>query len=724
MCELGASIGATLASALDRDLPFSWCVFGRKVRPSMPTSMPASSWRHRPFLFDNQRFLFSLSSYLACVLTLGIAFAACLPRPWWAILTVYVTAQPMSGAFRPKVSYRLLGIFIGATVAVALVPNLQNSPEILVLCLAAWTGLCIYLAVLDRTPRAFFFQMAGFSAAVISFPYLDDPGSIFTVAISRVEEMTVAILSVTVVHALLQPWSAKPVIRARARAFLDDAVRWSDGALDFRHKNLTYAFRQRLAADVTELGILADHLPFDTTNGLKTRSLVYALQRSLAALIPLASAAAQRLDLIGGRDDLAPDIRTLLDEARIWLTHQSSESIDDEAAEGLRLVEKARALSRTYGQSGNWHELISASLAERMAEFLEAIRNARLLVGLLEESPGTYAGLALTESPPPIARDQTLAILAGAATAAAVILYCAIWILLAWPAGSATAAFAALITCSFAMQEDPSPAIGRYLVATLMTFPIAAIYMFVVLPCVDGYAMLSIALAPALIAIGYIQADPARSNAALPMFSCLIVGLGFVAAFEPDFETFVNTGIAQVMGIIVTIAVTRLFRSVAVSWSVRRLIRTQWREIEALAQARGEPDFSGWTTRALDRLGQIAGRLAFIDESDAMHTADGLADVRLGRNILHLRRAAEVANGNAAAALSRLLAATSELFRRRYRRGAALPGGASLLNALDNAMSAIQAIEHDARRHQALLAAVGMRCNLFPQEQEPRATTS
>jgi len=73
---------------------------------------------------------------LACVLTLGIAFAACLPRPWWAILTVYVTAQPMSGAFRPKVSYRLAGILLGATVAVAVVPNLQNSPELLVLCLA------------------------------------------------------------------------------------------------------------------------------------------------------------------------------------------------------------------------------------------------------------------------------------------------------------------------------------------------------------------------------------------------------------------------------------------------------------------------------------------------------------------------------------------------------------------------------------------------------------
>jgi uncharacterized membrane protein YccC len=688
----------------------------------MPTSSPAHSWRHRPFLFENQKLLFSFSSYLACVVTLGIAFATCLPRPWWAILTVYVTAQPMSGALRPKVSYRLIGILVGAAVAVAVVPNLQNSPELLVLCLAAWTGLCIYLAVLDRTPRAFLFQMAGFSAAVISFPYLDDPGNIFTIAIARVEEMTIAIMSVTIVHSLLQPWNVKPVIRDRVNVFLDDAIRWCDGALDSQHKNLTYAARQHLAADVTEVGILAIHLPFDMTNGLKARTVVHALQRRLVALIPLASAAAQRLDLLGGRDRLPPDIQTFVGLVRDWLAGRKGASVDDEAAEGQRLIARARELSRNYSQHSDWRALISASFTERIAELVDAIRDARLLVGVLGDRPGFYADLHLDEQPLPMSRNIGLAILAGAATAAAVILYCAVWIMLAWPAGSATAAFAALITCSFAMQEDPAPAIRNYLLATLVTFPIAAIYMFVVLPCVDGYAMLCVALAPALLGIGYIQADPARSSAALPMFSCLIVGLGFVASFQPDFETFVNTGIAQVMGIIITIAVTRLFRSVAVEWSVRRLIREQWYDLENLAMSRGEPDFGRWTGLALDRLGQIARRLAFVDQNDALHTADGLADLRLGRNILHLRRAAEVASGSASEAVDKLLAAVADLFRRRRRKGISLAAGPAVLSALDDAISAVRTIEHEGRRHQALLAAVGMRCNLFPAERESTVT--
>jgi hypothetical protein len=46
------------------------------------------------------------------------------------------------------------------------------------------------------------------------------------------------------------------------------------------------------------------------------------------------------------------------------------------------------------------------------------------------------------------------------------------------------------------------------------------------------------------------------------------------------------------------------------------------------------------------------------------------------------------------------------------------------LSALDDAVAAIQTIEHDARRHQALLATVGMRCNLFPNERHLEVSTA
>ncbi|MFP3759276.1 FUSC family protein, partial [Cupriavidus sp. SIMBA_020] len=76
-----------------------------------------------PFSIDPRKLLFSVTTFVAAALVLLISFAVSFPRPWWALLTVYVTAQPMAGTFRPKTIYRVAGIATGAIVTVAVAPN-------------------------------------------------------------------------------------------------------------------------------------------------------------------------------------------------------------------------------------------------------------------------------------------------------------------------------------------------------------------------------------------------------------------------------------------------------------------------------------------------------------------------------------------------------------------------------------------------------------------------
>ncbi|WP_323810385.1 FUSC family protein [Sphingobium baderi] len=662
---------------------------------------------------DSQRLLFSLSSFIAAAITLAIAFSASLPRPWWALLTVYVTAQPMAGAFRPKTLYRLGGIATGAAVTILLVPNLQNSPELLVLCLASWTGFCIYLAVLDRTPRAFLFQMAAFSSAVISFPYLDDPANIFDTTIARVQEMTVAILCVTAVHALLQPWSATPVIRARAQSFLDHARRWAAEAIGGRHTRLENEHRRMLAADITELGMIAVHLPFDQRWAPATKRRVTALQQQLARILPLASAAANRLDLLRAQGKLPPELARLIDDVSDWLS--DPESTVHQSAPLIRRCERAAAEEE---ERGDWTALLTASACVRIAECLAALAASRRLAGRIG-SPGRPRLEARAAQPFVLARDHGMAALAGLATATAIALYCAVWILLAWPNGSATAAFAALITCSFAAQDDPAPVIGRYLLATLKTFPVAALYLFVILPRVDGYEMLIVTLAPALLWMGYVQADPARSPQALPMFSCFIVAMGFLARFQGDFALFINTGLAQLGGIVATLAVTKMFRSANVLRTARRILRANWAELAQLADIRRPFLPDRWTAQAMDRLGQVAGRMAVAPSGDALHAADGLADLRIGRNIIPIRRALPHVPHDARHRLGAVLSGLSACYSGRWRRGRVDPPPAALLQSIDGALDALLTLPPDEARRRALRALVGMRCNLFPAADAP-----
>jgi uncharacterized membrane protein YccC len=681
----------------------------------------AASLPRSLFLFDPQKLLFSLSSFIAAAITLGVAFEASLPRPWWALLTVYVTAQPMAGASRPKILYRLSGILTGAAVSILVVPNLQHAPELLVLCMAAWTGLCIYLAVLDRTPRAFLFQMAAFSSAVISFPYLDDPANVFTTTISRVEEMAVAIVSVSLIHGLLQPWSVTPVIHQRARAFLADAARWTRDALGQRHTRLEYEHRRKLAADITELGMMAIHLPFDQRPAHASRKAVLDLQKQLATILPLASAAANRLDTLSVLAPLDPALAQLIDDTRTWLATPTQA----QPAQGHELASRCRGLAAQRSSPFSWNDLLVASLGMRMAEFIDAhVESSKLTqqMGSVHVRSDAARAKAPREKAFPLARDHGLAMLAGMATATAIVVYCAVWILFAWPNGSATAAFAALITCSFAAQDDPVPALGRYLGATLLTFPLAAFYLFAVLPRVDGYLMLVVTLAPALLSIGYIQASPSWSPRALPMFSCLIVALGFLDRFQADFATFINVGLAQMGGIISALAVAKLFRAVSTRWTAQRMMRRNWTEISQMAAPARPFRAAHWTGMAVDRLGQIAARMAVAEGNDALHAADGLADLRIGRNVIAIRSAFPATPASVQATLRDVLEGTSVLFQRRGRKGVLLPPPASLLTHIDTAIASLCDIAQTHSTRSALLALTGMRCNLFPAAPPPRMT--
>jgi uncharacterized membrane protein YccC len=178
-----------------------------------------------------QDWVFSLKTFTAAMLALYIAFWLDLPRPYWAMATVYIASQPYSGATRSKALFRALGTLIGAAGAVALVPLLVNAPELLSLALALWVGTCLYISLQDRTPRSYVAMLAGYSIAIIAFPTVNDPGTIFDVALARVQEIMVGIVTASVVTNLVFPRAIAPLVAARIQTWLQHARGWAYDAL-------------------------------------------------------------------------------------------------------------------------------------------------------------------------------------------------------------------------------------------------------------------------------------------------------------------------------------------------------------------------------------------------------------------------------------------------------------------------------------------------------------
>ena len=65
------------------------------------------------------------------MLAFSIALWLDMPRPYWAMASVYITSSQLTGATRSKAGYRMLGTLIGAAGTIVLIPNLVDAPELL-----------------------------------------------------------------------------------------------------------------------------------------------------------------------------------------------------------------------------------------------------------------------------------------------------------------------------------------------------------------------------------------------------------------------------------------------------------------------------------------------------------------------------------------------------------------------------------------------------------------
>ncbi len=187
------------------------------------------------------------------MLALYISYSIGLSNPFWAMMTAYVvTTQPWAGSIRSKALYRLAGTVLGSGAAIAIIPNLNQSPLLTTVAMSLWVGGCLYISLLDRTPRSYVFMLAGYTAALIGFPAVDDPIGLFDKGISRVEEISLGIMCAALVHTLVLPRSIAPVVMSGLDQTLAHARSWIVSTLRCAAPEEDRQNRRKLANDITQ----------------------------------------------------------------------------------------------------------------------------------------------------------------------------------------------------------------------------------------------------------------------------------------------------------------------------------------------------------------------------------------------------------------------------------------------------------------------------------------
>ncbi len=516
---------------------------------------------------------------IAALLTLWLAMRLELPQPSTATTTVFVVMQPQSGQVFAKSFYRILGSIVGLTVVLALVALFGQERVLFLTSSALWIGLCTAGAARYRDFRSYACMLAGYTTALIGLPAAANPEGTFMQALWRFEEISLGIVCSTLASAVFFPQRSIVALREavyrRYGAFAAFALEHLSG----RQRSLFEMAELRFALQSVTLEALRSATSFDDPQArlrsgrlarlniefmlLSTR--YHALHQLLERLRQQeATEALKALDpcLDQLREILEPwrDKRLLPTEA-----HKLAEEIDARREPLKVAIRNAR--EHLGAEAAQLLDFDTAT--ELLYRFVEDIRDyaethASLVTPRHERERWKHAFEAKAN---PIA-----AFVAGLRSALMLLVAGIFWIETSWPSGNRFALMTATVATILSTAPNPSRTAVQMVQGTALAAVFGLGITFLVMPQIEGFALLCLAVAPVFALGTYMSVKP--KVAGIGSGLRLYFSVGAIPANHMAFDAagMMNTYIALLMAQVLATTATLVVMPPNAPWL--------WRHIE------------------------------------------------------------------------------------------------------------------------------------------------
>ncbi|CAG9183161.1 p-hydroxybenzoic acid efflux pump subunit AaeB [Cupriavidus laharis] len=659
----------------------------------------AAAWAARP---DLSPWIHSLKVFGAAMLALYAALALGLPRPYWALATVYLVSSPLAGATYAKGTYRVAGTLLGALCAVALVPLLIDKPVMLMAAIACWTGALLYLSLLEPAPRNYICLLAAYTLPIVALPTVTSPGTVFAVALTRIEEIAIGIICASVVSAVVFPVRTKPALAARVSTWLTHASRWIQDMLGTgasparRHDSFSV-----LAADIVAMETLLAQLAYET-DGAPALRHARALHQRMAALLPRVLALADTVAALRRSPEGLPDaVAQRLRATVAWIAGAPGAS---------RPLYACRPAGSTPAATADWHARLVAAASEYLDELADLWQDCRLLQASLRQGGTEPAVLRYRVEPAGQARHHDHARLLFRAATAGTATFVAglLWMASGWVDGAGPVGLAALASCFIAAADQPRLMAGRVVVWSVACALLAWYYQFVVLVLAHDFSALALLLFWPYLVIGALttQSRYALFGVLLAVTSASFAGMPQLNAAR--FVDIFNSSLASLAALCFAALWAALMQPFGRQLVAYRLARVNWSEIALAAHPRALVNSARLRGRMLDRLLRqwppVAGR---------HRTGGSVAAFQVESAVLALRRACQDVPASRRRILERALAGVARHYRHCSHAGHELAPAPALAARIDAAWAAL-AEPSESYPSAALAALVSLRLALYP----------
>lgn len=656
---------------------------------------------------------YGVRTFAASMIALYIALIMEMPRPYWAMATVYIVSSPFVGPTSSKALYRALGTFVGAAAAVFFVPLFVQTPFLLAIVIALWTGTLLFLSLHLRTANSYALMLAGYTLPLIAFPVVDNPLAVFDIAVSRTEEIFLGIACAAVVGGMFWPRRLAPVMLGTAGNWFADATAYSELFLARTQAPEDIGrLRTSMVATFNTLELMIGQLPHEGARPQTMRNSK-ELRGRMIHLLPVVDALNDALLALEKRTpEQAERLAPLLAETCAWL-HSTREGAPVEHWQALR--DHLERLQPSSAQLDDRHQLLLSNALYRLGEWIDLWQDCRSLQHALRTDDqsswrAVYRHWRLGRLTPFF--DRGLMLYSVFSSVTAIIVASTLWILLGWTDGGSAVILAAVACSFFAAMDDPAPQIYRFFFWTAMSVLFASLYLFLVLPNLHDFPMLVLAFALPFIVIGTLTVQPRFYLGTLLTIVNTSSFISIQGAYDADFLAFVNTNLAGPVGLLFAFVWTLVVRPFGVELAAKRLTRFSWRDIVTLSQPATLAEHRRMGVQMLDRLMQHLPRLTIT----AQDTGVALRELQVALNLLDLQAYIHRVHAVPQTLLQQVIDEVGVYFQACLKAHQRLPAPKGLLMTMDRARRSLTAqwMDDDPTRTHLLHALSGLRLALLP----------
>ncbi|WP_336949562.1 FUSC family protein [Acinetobacter junii] len=557
--------------------------------------------------------IFACKTFVAGMLALFISFELDLINPMWSIGTVLIIASPYSGMVSSKCIYRLVGTAAGAIIALLLTPHFINTPWLFTIILALWVGFALYISLLDRTPRSYVFMLAGYSTAMIVYNAITyvDTYNIFDIALARVLEISVGVISTAVVSATFFPVHVGAMIKQRVIKTLQDLENIFEKLISAQDTNQNYTqILGVITRDASDIHALAVHLAYEKGELQGMTKPLQEMLHQVSLVVANLVAMSQRIKQLEQMPltTLAPRLSQLRQQTLQFLNQEKQLTADN-----LRDLppQFEQDFSELIAMASSEQKTVLAALKMDVRHFIANMLAVKLLWQQIQkghkEIPSEIT--TITTKYPSLHRDHGIAVRGGISAVLITFIVTGAWILSGWKAGFMMAQMGAITACILTALDNPVPVLRIFIWGSIVSAGLVFIYAFGIFPHITHFWQLALVLFPTFLVAVSMMANQMLMPIGMVLGINTMMGLNLHNKYSMDAVAYLDSSFAMILGVLVSLIVIDLVRAVSPDTSATRILSLHYQAMrQALTLSYGI-DFKIHLRSMLDRVGVLNSKM-------------------------------------------------------------------------------------------------------------------